>query len=213
MGICISNKLDSHGWIFFRKQVRCSALNLQLFLYQLLVLFFLNIFLLLLLIFHLSQLGKACNYALGQWEAIKHYLNNGHVEIDNNSCERSIRPVAIGRKNWIHIGSENAGPKIAGIISIVETCLKLEIRPRDYLKEILPEVADRLKTGRQELSDLTPMAWKANQSTTAWLPLICFHQKYAPLHKWALWGLLNAYRQGTSTPPESKSMVTLRWGK
>ncbi|MBT4224162.1 MAG: IS66 family transposase [Opitutae bacterium] len=114
-----------------------------------------------------SQLGKACNYALGQWEAIKHYLNNGHVEIDNNSCERSIRPVAIGRKNWIHIGSENAGPKIAGIISIVETCLKLEIRPRDYLKEILPEVAERLKTGRQELSDLTPMAWKANQTTTA----------------------------------------------
>ena len=99
-----------------------------------------------------TKLGKACKYALGQWEAMEHYLENGQIEIDNNACERSIRPVAIGRKNWIHLGSEEAGPKVAGIISILESCLKLDIRPRDYLKKILPKVADRLKTGRKDLS-------------------------------------------------------------
>lgn len=112
-----------------------------------------------------TKLGKACKYALGQWEAMEHYLENGQIEIDNNACERSIRPVAIGRKNWIHLGSEEAGPKVAGIISILESCLKLDIRPRDYLKKILPKVADRLKTGRKDLSDLTPLAWKTNQAT------------------------------------------------
>jgi hypothetical protein len=114
-----------------------------------------------------TKLGKACKYALGQWESMEHYLENGQIDIDNNACERSIRPVAIGRKNWIHLGSEEAGPKVAGIISILESCLRLEIRPRDYLKKVLPKVADRIKTGQTDLSDLTPLAWKTNQAAKA----------------------------------------------
>ena len=114
-----------------------------------------------------TKLGKACKYALGQWESMEHYLENGQIDIDNNACERSIRPVAIGRKNWIHLGSEEAGPKVAGIISILESCLRLEIRPRDYLKEVLPKVADRMKTGQTDLNDLTPLAWKTNQAAKA----------------------------------------------
>ncbi len=68
-------------------------------------------------------------------------------------------------KNWILLGSEEAGPKVAGIISIIETCLRLDIRPRDYLKGILTEVADRLKRGIKDLSDLTPMAWKTRRAS------------------------------------------------
>ena len=77
-------------------------------------------------VFPESLLGKACNYALNQWERTARYLEHGEVEIDNNRCENGIRPIAVGRKNWLHIGSEEAGPKIAGIMSIMETCRRLD---------------------------------------------------------------------------------------
>ena len=64
-----------------------------------------------------------------------------------------MRPVALGRKNWIHIGSPQAGPKIAAILSIVESCRRLKISVRDYLASILPGLAD-LPVRR--LSDLIP---------------------------------------------------------
>ena len=57
-----------------------------------------------------SALGKACEYALGQWSALETYLKNGTVEIDNNRCEQGIRPIALGRKNWMHIGSQDSAP-------------------------------------------------------------------------------------------------------
>lgn len=68
-----------------------------------------------------SMLAKACDYALGQWERMKGYLGDGRIEIDNNWCEGAMRPVALGRKNWLRVGHETAGPKLAAIMSIVET--------------------------------------------------------------------------------------------
>jgi transposase len=108
-----------------------------------------------------GALGKACDYALNQWERVERYLRHGHVEIDNNWCENAIRPLALGRRNWLHIGSEGAGPKIAGIISILETCRRLEINVREYLKDVLPGLANRKQS---ELAELTPMAWKTRQT-------------------------------------------------
>jgi hypothetical protein len=70
--------------------------------------------------------------------------------------------LALGRKNWLHIGSEDAGPKIAGIVSIIETCRRLEINVRDYLLDVLPGLAERKQS---ELPNLTPLAWKARQTT------------------------------------------------
>ncbi len=54
-----------------------------------------------------------------------------------------MRPVAIGRKNWIHVGSPQAGPKIAAILSVVESCRRLKLSVRDYLAAVLPGLADR----------------------------------------------------------------------
>ena len=88
------------------------------------------------------------------------FLKNGEVEIDNNWCEGAMRPVALGRKNWLHIGSEEAGPKVAAIASIVETCRRLEINLRAYLKEVLPKLGD---WPSQRVAELTPAAWKAAQ--------------------------------------------------
>jgi transposase len=78
----------------------------------------------------------------------------------NNLAENSMRPVAIGRKNWIHIGSPQAGPKIAAILSIVESCRRLKLPVRDYLAAILPGLAD---LPIQRIPELTPAAWIVQQ--------------------------------------------------
>jgi len=108
-----------------------------------------------------SQLGKACNYAMGQWERLQLFLDHGHIEIDNNWCENAIRPLAVGRKNWMHIGSEAAGPRVAAIASIFETCKRLEINVRTYLLDILPRLPE---WPMSRVAELGPVAWKARQT-------------------------------------------------
>ena len=66
--------------------------------------------------------------------------------------------MALGRKNWIHLGSPQAGPKVAAILSVVETCRRLKISIRDYLGAVLPGLA---RTSIQRLAELTPAAWAA----------------------------------------------------
>jgi transposase len=103
-------------------------------------------------------LAKASDYALGQWSRMEEYLKDGQLEIDNNWCEGAMRPIALGRKNWLHVGDASAGPKIAAIISIVETCRRLDIKLRQYLQDILPKLGDWPIT---RVAELTPSAWKA----------------------------------------------------
>jgi transposase len=109
-----------------------------------------------------ENLAKACDYTLGQWNRLEEYLKDGQLEIDNNWCEGGMRPVALGRKNWLHIGSEKAGPKVAAIISIVETCRRLDINLREYLKDILPKLGP---WPVNRASELTPAAWKAAKNS------------------------------------------------
>jgi transposase len=107
-----------------------------------------------------GKLAQACDYTLGQWSRLEEYLKNGLVEIDNNWCEGAMRPLALGRKNWLHLGSPEAGPKVAAIASIVETCRRLDINLRAYLKDILPKLGD---WPASRVAELTPTAWKAAQ--------------------------------------------------
>jgi transposase len=105
-----------------------------------------------------SMQGKACNYTLGLWSKLEVYLRNGQIEIDNNWCENAIRPIAIGRKNWLHFGSKEAGPNIAAILSVVETCHRLKVPVREYLLDIMP----KLSAGQaREVAAMTPAAWLA----------------------------------------------------
>jgi hypothetical protein len=71
-----------------------------------------------------------------------------------------MRPIAIGRKNWIHLGSQEAGPKVAAIFSIVESCRRLGLPIREYLADILPRLANR---SIQSLAQLTPAARAARK--------------------------------------------------
>ena len=108
-----------------------------------------------------TKLAGACDYALGQWSRLEVYLKNGLVAIDNNSCEGGMRPVALGRKNWLHLGSAEAGPKVAAIASIIETCRRMDIKLRDYLSDVLPKLGE---WPSNRVGELTPMAWKAAQA-------------------------------------------------
>jgi transposase len=108
-----------------------------------------------------GKLAQACDYGLGQWSRLEEYLQDGLVEIDNNWCEGAMRPLALGRKNWLHIGSAEAGPKVAAIASIVETCRRLEINLRAYLKDVLPILGD---WPINRIAELTPAAWKAKKN-------------------------------------------------
>ena len=103
-----------------------------------------------------SALSKACQYAVTLWRKLTWFLEYPELELSNNLAENSMRPVALGRKNWIHIGSPQAGPKVAAILSVVESCRRLKISVRYYLASILPGLAD---LPIRRLPDLTPAAW------------------------------------------------------
>jgi transposase len=88
-----------------------------------------------------SSLTKACDYTLTFWNRLSRFLEYPELELSNNLAENAMRPIALGRKNWIHLGSQEAGPRIAAIISIVETCRRLRLPVRDLLLVLLPPIS------------------------------------------------------------------------
>ncbi|MBV8401903.1 MAG: IS66 family transposase [Acetobacteraceae bacterium] len=107
-----------------------------------------------------SALAKACAYTLTLWGRLTRFLDYPEVELSNNLAENSMRPVALGRKNWIHIGSKEAGPRVANILSVVETCRRLVLPVRDYLAAVLPGLAD---FPVQRVGELTPAVWATHR--------------------------------------------------
>jgi transposase/uncharacterized coiled-coil protein SlyX len=105
-----------------------------------------------------SVAGKAINYTLKRWPELTRFLDHPVIELSTNWAENSMRPIAIGRRNWLHLGSKEAGPKIAAIFSVVESCRKLGVPIRKYLAEVLPGLADR---SIQQLAALSPTAYAA----------------------------------------------------
>lgn len=103
-----------------------------------------------------SPMGKAISYALGQWEAASRFLEDGVIEIDNNLVENAIRPSAVGKKNWLFIGQEDAGKHSAILYTIVENCRILGIDPYAYLKWVLEKLP---AATNQQIAELTPAAF------------------------------------------------------
>jgi hypothetical protein len=108
-----------------------------------------------------SAAGQACRYTLALWQKLTCFLDYPELELSNNVAENSMRPIALGRGNWIHIGSETAGPRVAAIISVIESCRRLKIPVRNFLAEILPGLAN---APVQRIADLTPAAWAATNA-------------------------------------------------
>jgi hypothetical protein len=107
-----------------------------------------------------SALGKAVSYALSLWHKLTRFLEHPELELSTNVTENSMRGIALGRKNWIHIGSAQAGPKIAAILSVIESCRRMKLPVREYLCAVLPGLGNR---SIQRISQLTPAAWAASR--------------------------------------------------
>jgi len=107
---------------------------------------------------HLPQslLGQAMDYALGQWQGLKVYLDKGQLEIDNNLVENAIRPTAVGKKNWLFVGEAGAGQRGAIIYTLVESCRRRNIDPYTYLRDVLTRLP-KMTTG--QIAEVTPQAW------------------------------------------------------
>jgi transposase len=100
-----------------------------------------------------SLTAKAINYALNNEAALLRFLNDGKIEIDNNAAERAMRPIAVGRKNWLFAGSDNGGHTTAGIYSLIETAKMNNINPFLYLRKVLDTIQDY---NSNKIADLLP---------------------------------------------------------
>ena len=110
-----------------------------------------------------SLMGQAIGYALNQWPMLEGFLEHGEVEIDNNLVENAIRPTALGKKNWLFFGSEEAGQRSAVIYTLIENCRLHGVEPYTYLKDVLERLP---RTTNREVDQLTPLKWQqARQST------------------------------------------------
>jgi transposase len=104
-----------------------------------------------------SPLGEAIGYARRNRDALTRYLEDGRLKIDNNGAERAIKPLVIGRKNWLFCGSEAAAHRTAILLSLVQTCKHLGVDPFVYLRDVI----DRVSTHpMSRILDLTPREWK-----------------------------------------------------
>ena len=89
-----------------------------------------------------SPLGVAINYTLTRWTQLTRYRDDGRIEIDNNSAERSIRPIVLGRRNYLFAGSDAGGERAANIYSMIGTAMLNEMDPYLYLRHVLERIAE-----------------------------------------------------------------------
>lgn len=104
-----------------------------------------------------SKLGIAIRYALRQWSALTVFLDDPTVPLDNNRSEGALRVVALGRKNFLFVGHEDAGDNIAGLYSLVATCEANGVNPIDYLRDVLLRISTH---PADRIDELLPDRWK-----------------------------------------------------
>lgn len=108
-----------------------------------------------------NDIAKAINYTLGNWVQLTRYLDEGRLEIDNNRCENVIRPVAIGKKNWLFAGSPDGAKRMAIIYSLAATCKLNDVNFFEYLRDVLPKIPGYPAS---KIADLSPINWKLSKS-------------------------------------------------
>jgi transposase len=111
-----------------------------------------------------SDLAKAFRYILTRWSAFTLFLEDGCVAIDNNAAERAMRPIGIGRKNWLFAGSDAGGETLAKAMTIIETAKLSGLDPQAYLADVLDRINDHMNN---KLHELLPWNWKPLQASAA----------------------------------------------
>ena len=102
-----------------------------------------------------SETANAIRYALSHWRALTRYVDNGLLEIDNSAAERALRAVAIGRKNYLFMGSDSGGQRAASLYSLIGTAKLSGIDPAFYLRTVLEKIAEHPINRIEEL-----LPWK-----------------------------------------------------
>jgi transposase len=112
-----------------------------------------------------SPMGEAIGYALNNWEALRRYTEAGFLAIDNNIAEREMKRIAIGRKNWLTIGSPRGGETAAVLFSFTSTCQRLGVEPWAYLQHVLGHLPSH---PAEQLAELLPDEWaRAHRAVAA----------------------------------------------
>jgi len=109
-----------------------------------------------------SPIGQAMAYALSNWAALVRYAQDGDLEIDNNGAERSLRGVAVGRRNWTFFGSDNGGRTAAALNSLIATSKRHHMDPFAYLRDVFARISAH---PRNRLEELLPDNWLAARAT------------------------------------------------
>ena len=104
-----------------------------------------------------NRIGKAINYALGQWNKAMVFLTRGDLPIDNGASERVIRDLAIGRNNWLFVASDEGGKRMAMLYSIIATCKINGINVEEYFADVLMRLP--MRASGTSVADLTPIEW------------------------------------------------------
>jgi len=107
-----------------------------------------------------SAMGEAISYTLGLWAQLLRFREDGRLEIDNNRVENAVRPTALGKKNWMFIGHPDAGQRSAIIYTLLESCKRHGINPRDYLHDVLTRIPAMTN---QQTRSLLPVNWLADR--------------------------------------------------
>jgi hypothetical protein len=112
-----------------------------------------------------STLAEAIRYALNHWSALIRFLDDGRIEIDSNTVERSIRPIALNRKNALFAGHDLGAENWAVLATLIETCKLHGVNPEAYLADVLSKLVNGWPNRR--LAELTPWAWQAARDAPA----------------------------------------------
>ena len=113
-----------------------------------------------------TLLGKAAGYAYVRWGNMMRYLEDGRIRIDNNLAENEIRPITLGRKNYLFCGNHEAAENMCVIISLLSTCRNHGVNPRQYLNDIIARMPYMEKASHEQLVELLPHRWKLKHATT-----------------------------------------------
>lgn len=111
-----------------------------------------------------SPIGKALAYALSLWDNMHYYTLHGHLQIDNNAIENAIRPIALGRKNYLFAGTHETAQNAAMIYSLFATCKKHNVNEQEWLTDVLQKMNDPEYDGK--FSDLLPHRWKKQNTSS-----------------------------------------------
>ena len=107
-----------------------------------------------------SDLAKAFRYGLSRWQSFSLFLDDGRVAIDNNAAERGMRPIGVGRRNWLFAGSDTGGETLARALTVIETAKMNGLDPQAYLADVLDRIHDHQNN---RLDDLLPWNWGKEQ--------------------------------------------------